>query len=261
MSLLPDSINIKDLAIPGTHDTCAINFTDYGYKNEYVKIRARNQRWNLDQQLESGIRYIDLRTGYKGLMYHSIYITTMTLEQVFHILKNFLETHPTETIITRIQFNKYSCKIEIHDCLNFYIYSYLDKYSYLFYNGENPLPNLGQLRGKLFPIIDKFKYKNFMIWNNENMILQDYYILYGKRNEALKLKQNEILKYLYIKDKSKLVINHCSGVGKYIITSLLQVAYHTNQIPYKNKGFRGILPMDFPGELNIVHIIEQNFLK
>ena len=50
-------------------------------------------------------------------------------------------------------------------------------------------------------------------------------------------------------------------VGKYIYTTLLQIAYTTNKVPYDNQRFRGILPMDFPGELNIVHIINQNFEK
>ena len=261
MSLLPNSINIKDLAIPGTHDSCAINFINYGLKNDYVKIRARNQRWSLDEQLQSGIRYLDLRPGYKGLIYHSKYITTLTFEEVFQILKIFLQSHPTETVILRIQFNYKTCQIEIEECKKLYMFFYLDKYSYLFYNGEEALPNLGKLRGKIFPIIEKFVYKNYMVWNNKNMILQDYYLLYGKREDALNLKKNSIKQYLFNQDNNKLIVNHCSAVGKYIYTTLLQIAYTTNKVPYDNQRFRGILPMDFPGELNIVHIINQNFEK
>ena len=63
------------------------------------------------------------------------------------------------------------------------------------------------------------------------------------------------------KDKSLFIINHCSAAGAYSLVSLKRIAYEVNQVPYNGKEFGGIIPLDFPGEELVTHIIEQNFIN
>ena len=68
------------------------------------------------------------------------------------------------------------------------------------------------------------------------------------------IKKKLVKEYMFNKEKDKLIINHCSAIGRGALTTLRYVAYSINQIPYEEKGFRGIFALDFPGESLINHI-------
>src|SRR5262245_27175119 len=51
MKKLADSKKLSELTIPGTHDTCALHGGDI----------PKCQAWSLKDQLEAGIRFIDIR--------------------------------------------------------------------------------------------------------------------------------------------------------------------------------------------------------
>ena len=51
MSYLDNNKELKDLTIPGTHNSCAIHGITF----------AVNQSWSLENQLNAGIRFFDLR--------------------------------------------------------------------------------------------------------------------------------------------------------------------------------------------------------
>ncbi|MCB2615736.1 phosphatidylinositol-specific phospholipase C, partial [Listeria monocytogenes] len=58
MSALPDTTNLAALSIPGTHDTMSYH-GDITWT--LTKPLAQPQTMSLYQQLEAGIRYIDIR--------------------------------------------------------------------------------------------------------------------------------------------------------------------------------------------------------
>ena len=67
MKYINNSINITSLAIPGTHNSCSDKF--HNQTNSVVQSRMINQVWTINEQLNAGIRYFDLRPGYKYI-YH-----------------------------------------------------------------------------------------------------------------------------------------------------------------------------------------------
>jgi len=73
---VPDSTSLADMTIPGTHVSAATETNTTGADNEL----AICQMWPIDQQLEAGIRYFDLRVYPRDLngtkllwMYHGEY--------------------------------------------------------------------------------------------------------------------------------------------------------------------------------------------
>ena len=75
------------------------------------------------------------------------------------------------------------------------------------------------------------------------------------------LTKSLVRKYMFNEDSNKLIINHCSAIGRGVLTTLKHVAYNINEVPFKENGFRGIFALDFPGEELINHIINQNQLQ
>ncbi len=51
MGKLPDELSFGKLSVPGTHDTGA----------RYGGAACQTQRWAINEQLEAGIRYLDIR--------------------------------------------------------------------------------------------------------------------------------------------------------------------------------------------------------
>ena len=259
MKNLKDNIDIRELAIPGTHDSCTSKFVN---SKLYINIGYRCQSWTIEEQLIAGIRYFDLRPAGSGVIYHVIGKTNYSINSIFEIFNNFLNEHPSEGLIVRIQFqNKtYGDNYEIieENSPKKEIYKALEDYKDIIY-WDNSVPNVGKLRKKIFAILEYVEYKNLLIWdNNDLMELQDYFRLKGVKKFELEKKKNLVKKYLFNTNKNKLIINHCSAVGRRIYTLNKDVACIINKVPYKEKSFRGILIFDFPGEELINHVINQN---
>lgn len=100
MSLLPPSIPLSRVTIPGTHDSCARSNIPY----------VRTQHLTIPQQLHLGIRFLDLRLRLHSnstlYLYHGgvplnfprLLPFTTVLSSIF----NFLATFPSETVLVSI---------------------------------------------------------------------------------------------------------------------------------------------------------------
>ena len=117
MSRLPDNVSVAALSIPGTHDTLTHRLRNLGH------ARLQCQNWDLETQLEAGIRYIDVRarlnTSHHGgqesgeekdadrpgtlLVYHSSAYTSYTFTDVMTTVSSFLDANPSEAIIMRLR--------------------------------------------------------------------------------------------------------------------------------------------------------------
>ena len=99
MSRVPDERPLSQLSIPGTHDTCALrNGASFGF--------AKCQSWSLEDQLEAGIRFIDIRCRHVGdrfHIYHGIVDQKMTFAKVQEVCRTFLKGHPTECIVMSVK--------------------------------------------------------------------------------------------------------------------------------------------------------------
>lgn len=95
MSYIKDDALVKDIVIPGSHDSAT---------DDMVYL-ARTQMRSVKDQLLCGARYLDLRVGYKngvlkvfhGPVYGGKY------EPVLKQVKEYISAHPTELIIFDLQ--------------------------------------------------------------------------------------------------------------------------------------------------------------
>jgi 1-phosphatidylinositol phosphodiesterase len=111
MSLLPDAMPLNQMSIPGTHDT----MTDGLASNPFVAPVAQTQDLGLAQQLNDGIRFLDIRCGpiYNngnlvandfGLYHDVLHIGSESFAtDVLGVCESFLAAHPTETIVMSIK--------------------------------------------------------------------------------------------------------------------------------------------------------------
>ena len=98
MAKLPDASSLAALSIPGTHDSGAIY-------EPYAGI-AKTQALTIAEQLDSGIRYFDIRCGDvddQFYIYHGSIDEKQSFDQVLSAMTSFLEGHPGETVIASVK--------------------------------------------------------------------------------------------------------------------------------------------------------------
>lgn len=100
MGMLSNSLYLSELSIPGSHDSVA-RFDPVFLPGSGV---ARCQSLTLDSQLKAGLRAFDIRLYQYSdhfEIWHGIAPTDTTFENVMKYSIDFLDTHPSETIIMR----------------------------------------------------------------------------------------------------------------------------------------------------------------
>lgn len=103
MSRVLDSTNICEMNIPGTHNSGTKRTT------VFTSTVASCQGDSITEQLEKGIRYLDIRIDSNLLVNHggvSCYKSTfdkLYLEDVFNEISDFLAKNPTETVIVQLK--------------------------------------------------------------------------------------------------------------------------------------------------------------
>ena len=266
MKYINNSINITSLAIPGTHNSCSNKFHEQ--QKSDVQFRMINQIWSINEQLNAGIRYFDLRPGYKYI-YHGNYSTIYTLDYVLNLFKNFLEKYPSEFLIVRFKYSNLSW-VDNPFSIENYLVKIIKKYDKLFYKLKE-FPKIKDIRGKIYPFVELFEYSNFTNWTdsvNKTFYLQDYFELkikfFYQRPREIKKKRNLIKEYIKLAKNMEdniLIINHCSAKNKYIKATSFYTSLMFNEVPFKEKNLKGVFVFDFPSELLIKHIINQNLLS
>lgn len=101
MGRLPDGTLFKDITIPATHDSCA-NRDLLG-----LSSISSNQDLTLREQLEAGVRCIDIRITEKGDGYgifHGPVYMKMMLSDVVDVCRDFLQENPSEFILMFINY-------------------------------------------------------------------------------------------------------------------------------------------------------------
>jgi hypothetical protein len=111
MTQLDDNVLIRDLSIPGTHDSAAMK----GYTHFEM---SETQDWRVDAQLTNGIRFLDLRVKRKDTsgelaMWHGLDFIfdpfkpgtqdQLYFRKVIEECVAFLERNPSETIIISVK--------------------------------------------------------------------------------------------------------------------------------------------------------------
>ena len=97
MQEVEDNRLVCKMSIPGTHDTAAD--TGIGW--------VKTQEKSIKEQLKSGIRFLDIRLGYKDgvlkLCHGSAVFNKTLTEDVLRTTAEFLRDHPSETVIMTLK--------------------------------------------------------------------------------------------------------------------------------------------------------------
>ena len=259
MNMISDDISICDLLIPGTHDTMTATCNQRYYKT---------QNLSLEEQLQCGIRFFDMRIRREMIAAHREWHSNITMNKIMNILKAFLEKYPSEAIIMRVQ-NANEFKDDYPE-YGRALKNELVKFMPLFYKWDSRVskfPYLGLIRGKIIalecsPIKYKFYEINNNIWaqtwhDNKFIELQDLW-----DGPSIEEKKQAIKNNIILKVPNKLFLNHISATnGKLgypdsyakVLNPYISSIY--NKIEYKN----GIQIMDFINEELSKQCVDCNF--
>src|SRR5262245_11026770 len=154
MSYINPGAYLSDLTIPGTHDSAT-----YGMSGEVGYSWYKTQNENITQQLNRGVRYLDLRCkddGHWGAhclaMVHADQWCGMWLDEILSQVYTFLNNNPSETVIVVIK-EEGSNSDRIF--ANKLLYEYIWKSTKWFL--ENRIPTLGEVRGNIV-LLRRFNY-------------------------------------------------------------------------------------------------------
>ena len=139
MKSLPDRTPLTQITIPGTHDSAALH--------EPLIGTAKCQHLTLKDQLDAGVRFLDLRCRHQNdqfHIYHGMIDQKLTFQACLSTMENFLKKNPSETIIVSIKEEHSPSKVSRPFLSTFK--SYLKRQDWWL---SDKLPTLGQVRGKM----------------------------------------------------------------------------------------------------------------
>lgn len=156
MGLMPDDVYLSSLTIPGTHDSATAHI--------FPSFFLQCQSLEFKNQLEAGYRYLDIRlaldetdegtklkfihafgTCKKKASFLNAFGDTLYLDDVVSDIYDFLDEHPTETVIFCVKAENGDddvSKVEEE------FFKVLDKNPSKWYT-KNEIPTLGDVRGKI----------------------------------------------------------------------------------------------------------------
>ncbi len=149
MGELPDGIRLNELAIPGTHDS-ATQFVTLAF---FGKCQSKS----IPRQLDCGFRYLDIRLAVEEQQLKLVHgfvncktgflpwADTLYLDQLLNQCFDFLDRHPTETILFVVkQDHGKESTAEFQRMLDKYTQQNPERWLL-----TDTIPTLGQARGKL----------------------------------------------------------------------------------------------------------------
>lgn len=140
MSQLDDNVSIRNINMPGSHDTMALY--------SIADLAGQCQSLSLHDQLNLGVRFLDIRLKEdhdKLKAVHGFIDQKVSFETITKTIEEFIEKNPGEFIIMSVkeEANSSNSEISFENSLK----TYLNKDIYL---KDTELPNkLGDVRGKV----------------------------------------------------------------------------------------------------------------
>lgn len=115
MNSLEDSTSLSQITIPGTHDSAAYKGNDGAGYSLYIAQYTGDGENNFAggptedilTQLDSGVRYLDMRARRSGgsdcALHHGVYYLSQSCGEFLRTIYNFLSWNPGETVILSIK--------------------------------------------------------------------------------------------------------------------------------------------------------------
>ncbi|MBR0262415.1 MAG: hypothetical protein IJQ60_00855 [Prevotella sp.] len=178
LGMVKDETKVCKLSIPGTHDTMTgMGFYQPGLKFVF-NMTAISQVSTLDEQIQSGLRFFDIRPvvstdtiAKKKILRltHGISELDIAFEWTIDQLQSYLKAHPTEFFIVKLQFdNGFEDQKDLYSLLSEVLH--LSKYQGLFIDNWRPDITVGEMRGKIL-LLSRYDLRPLNI-------LYDYPIVY-----------------------------------------------------------------------------------
>lgn len=145
MKELSDDTRLREMSIPGTHDSGALH--------SIGDVAGKCQDLSIADQLAIGVRFFDIRLQLKNdrfVVVHSFVDQALSFEEVLIDFKTFMQSHPSETLIISIkkEADSVNSSKEFADALEQKLREYKDIFAF-----DRSLPEtLGEMRGKAYVI-------------------------------------------------------------------------------------------------------------
>jgi len=185
MAALPGAQRLSEISIPGTHDTMTFT-TQRTWAG--LDLYSRTQVMSLEDQLTSGIRFIDIRCRHISnscqLHHGQVYLYT-DLDAVLTTVTQFLAAHPSETVLMAIRGNEHT-EADVTRSWPETFEAYRAQYApYFWTNGGNNNPRLSEVRGKIVVMAEYFSTNAGISWPDEPNVQNAWELgaqsdLYGK---------------------------------------------------------------------------------
>lgn len=256
LSACSGDITINNLLIPGTHDTMTASCQDRYY---------RTQALSLEEQLQAGVRFLDIRLRKTLFAAHREWVSDQTVYDIFGTIRQFLLDNSSEFILVRIQ-NANEAKDDFPDYIQA-IKVIPEEYNdilYVWEEADNPnpfWPKLDDVRGKVVPLecappVLKANFHAGRIWaanwhNNPLVSLQD---LWDGPNIEEKIAEIRANITGSLQNDKRIFLNHLSATNgelgfpdayAEIINPLSLTLWEEIAKDNKEKGYRGVQIYDF----------------
>ena len=261
---IPDQTRISQMTIPGTHDSCSL----------FGICCARTQTWTLTEQLNAGIRFLDIRLRRINNIlraYHAFIDQKENFDNILRYLIGFLDRNPTEFIIVEInsEHTPLNSTMSFDELYQRYTLNYKNR----IVEYDNKDLTVGELRGKLYIL----KIFEGSLSGTQGVFLQNkwsinfkWYINVKKRkikeffNRVTRLGINNENNTFISKndnDKKNMYVTFISCSSDYAMMTPYSAAIKLNPLVMEYNGRMGIVCMDYPGEDLITHLIDQNNVR
>ncbi len=273
MENIGDEKSLKDINIPGTHDSTT-KFCQFS-------LFSSCQKLSVAEQLKIGVRAFDIRVEGMTLVHSfckckkGVFQSDLTLCDVVGDILSFLSENPTETVLMFFKMDKGD---DSGKCLDLLFENFItpnpDKW-YL----ENEITTLGEVRGKIVLIrrtdtnheksgvdftampyqggVKETKWEDFSPNGADKVTVQDRYSLPAKKKWEMSVKP---LLEKCGEFENNLVINFLSDAGFPFIPRL-NARYINKQFlkfPLVKQNHYGLIMLDFANEKITEKIIKTN---
>ncbi|AFU17338.1 putative two domain protein (plasmid) [Bacillus thuringiensis MC28] len=211
MGRIPDSRRISELSIPGTHGSMAL----HGGVAGTIGDIAINQTMNLETQLNSGIRYIDIRCRHyhnnfaihHGRIYQHAFFGSHVLEPVI----SFLRRNPSETILMRIkeEYNPTGNTRTFSETFE----SFWTPNQRYFWTPTGSNPTLGEVRGRIIVLQDFPSWHRIFGIHWGQLNIQDRWNVAGDLDIYNKWIAVRNHFSIAMNNRTRISVNHLSGTG------------------------------------------------
>lgn len=218
ISKVSDKTLLCEMSIPGTHDSGTSSLL--GVPDEGA---AHCQNFNIIQQLNDGIRFLDIRIGLDLRLNHGGTLSNYTWDDAMRQISAFLSINPDEFVImligSEVVSNHWSD--EMKDAVSKYNHMYIETFDPLKVSVKDVRGKILLLKrqeecpcGKLLKFSDNttFEYNDFMV--------EDYYKEYCTDMKFNKVKEN-------------LELANTTKRGKFFFITFNSIAYHNFKTPYE----------------------------